>query len=156
MNHSQFIAQEVRKIDASPNEPHAHRNGSQTVSSIMCDGSALFSYGSHYPLLFPVIARDGSRLWVCNNAGYSSSTGKHISRAGQFADIFAKLPRYQGFTHTADRMNREAVTQALRDELVRLKKEMDATKRKDTQKFSSMTREYERVQGYLTRIDQKS
>lgn len=48
---------------------------SKTLSSIFKDGKGnIYSYGSHYPLLFSV-----GGLNFRNNVGYSNTTGRHIS-----------------------------------------------------------------------------
>lgn len=72
------------------------RNGTRYVSSVMYDGERLFSYGSHYPLLFKV-----GTYWVCNDRGYSNTTAKHISHARQYADFCVHLPRNSSLTTPA-------------------------------------------------------
>lgn len=53
----------------------------RTCSSVYFDGTHIYSYGSHYPLLVNVLG-----AWILNDAGYSNSTAKHINWAGQHAD----------------------------------------------------------------------
>ena len=50
-------------------------------SSVITDGNGtFFSYGRHYPLLVNV-----NGLTYLNTAGYSSTTGRHISMASPYA-----------------------------------------------------------------------
>lgn len=70
------------------------RDGRRYVASVLFDGEKLYSYGTHYPLLFKV----GEHL-VCNDRGYSNTTARHISYVRQYADYCVKLPRYT--TNTA-------------------------------------------------------
>ena len=66
-------------------------NGTRTktgaCSSIYFDGEILYSYGTHYPLLFKI-----NNNWFINDQGYSSSTGRHLCWAREFADYPVKLP----------------------------------------------------------------
>lgn len=75
-----FIERVAQGIESRP------RNGRKYVASVLYDGDTVYSYGTHYPLLFKV----GS-VWVCNDSGYSSSTGRHISYARGVADYCVQL-----------------------------------------------------------------
>jgi hypothetical protein len=80
MTSKQFIADCVAGKIKQP------KDGRKYNSSIMWDGETVYSYGTHYPLLFKVAG-----VWVVNDRGYSNTTGKHISWAGQFADYRLNL-----------------------------------------------------------------
>ena len=50
------------------------------TANVLFDGTHLFSYGYHYPLLVKV-----GKKWFLNDAGYSVTTGKHIRSAGRYS-----------------------------------------------------------------------
>lgn len=61
---------------------HATDGKFRNCSSVCTDGNGNFySYGYHYPLLVKV-----GRSHLVNTAGYSATTGKHISWAARYAD----------------------------------------------------------------------
>ena len=83
MKTSTFIERVAAGLEPQP------RNGRKYVSSVLFDGEKLYSYGTHYPLLFKV-----GPHWVCNDRGYSNTTARHISYARREADYCVQLPRY--------------------------------------------------------------
>ena len=58
-------------LDGNRYQGRDRRNG-----HLYWDGSILYSYGRHYPLAFRI-----KDAWFINDAGYSSTTGRHISEA---------------------------------------------------------------------------
>lgn len=66
MNTKDFMAECVEGM---------HDGKEKKVASVYWDGATLYSYGRHYPLLVNI----GNGRWILNDAGYSSTTGKHIS-----------------------------------------------------------------------------
>lgn len=77
MRSEDFIGQCVR----------GEQQRSKTVASIYWDGETVYSYGKHYPLLINI-----SGNWILNDRGYSSTTGKHISWAREYADGVVSIP----------------------------------------------------------------
>ena len=72
---------------------------SKSVASLYfdIDDDTMYSYGKHYPLLVRLKSdKTGQSLLICNDRGYSATTGKHISYARQYADgsVNFKLSRY--------------------------------------------------------------
>lgn len=61
-------------------------------SSVSFDGQHVYSYGTHYPLLIQLKTAEGPR-WILNDRGYSSSTGRHISWAREYADASVHIGR---------------------------------------------------------------
>ena len=100
MKSSEFIARIVRGQEKQP------RDGSKYVSSVMFDGRNVYSYGYHYPLLVRLDTEAGPH-WILNDRGYSSSTGRHIHWAQNYADARVHLPR--GSSSTDARSILEAV-----------------------------------------------
>ena len=90
------------------------RSGEQRCSSVVWDGTHVYSYGRHYPLLIAIPAKDGRMIRVCNDAGYSSTTSRHISYARRFADYSVEIPR----TFAASKaLTPEGIAEAARDEI---------------------------------------
>lgn len=59
----------------------------KSVSSIYYDGNdTIYSYGTHYPLLFKIAGK-----WFLNDRGYSNTTAKHIGWASRYADYVLSL-----------------------------------------------------------------
>ncbi len=87
-----------------------NRSGYREASNVLFDGEHVYSYGSHYPLLMRLETENGPR-WIANDRGYSSSTGRHISYARQFADASVKLGR-------AMRPDYEDIRRAANEEII--------------------------------------
>ena len=62
------------------------------VSSVGWDGEHVYSYGYHYPLLIQIKTERGP-VWILNDSGYSSTTGRHIHWARDYADYSVSVPR---------------------------------------------------------------
>lgn len=94
----------------------------------------IFSYGSHYPLLFKVNSK-----WYVNEQGYSNTTARHISLARQFADISVKIPNGSSFSSDLSYDLKNAyklLTGYLKDEIAGIEAEEKTTIRKKTQKYA--------------------
>lgn len=94
-------------------------------SRMKCYNGKLYSYGSHYPLLFRV----GPLLFV-NESGYSATTNMHISAARSYADHAVKL---EGTDTSA-----ENVLESLRNEKEHIARVHSALKRQNTKKAKAM------------------
>jgi hypothetical protein len=143
MTTQQFIAREVARIEAG------NVTGEKRCASVVRYGDRIYSYGTHYPLLFRVQDAHGGTLWVCNNGGYSSTTGKHIAWAGGYADILAPLG---GIGYGARAVDREDVIKAIQARIDRLQADMDSKKRKDTQVYRNLEQQHAGYMGYLARL----
>lgn len=78
-------------------------------ASVFFESGALYSYGYHYPLLVKI-----GGAWIVNDRGYSSTTGRHISYARQYATYRAEFNRNLG---TA---NKENILTAVKDSIKNL------------------------------------
>lgn len=131
MNIETFIAHNVRKIEAGESVARRH------CASVMVDGTTIYSYGYHYPLLFRVTGKDGALLWVCNNGGYSNTTAKHIGHARAHADVCAPIgANRSGFFSKT--MGLEDAIEALEDAITRTESELSNKKRTDTQVYRAL------------------
>lgn len=83
MNNKKFMQAVVTGNMPAPTS--RNRSGYKEASNVLYDGTHVYSYGSHYPLLMRLETENGTK-WIRNDRGYSSSTGRHISHAGAFAD----------------------------------------------------------------------
>jgi hypothetical protein len=78
----------------------------------------IYSYGYHYPLLFKIAG-----AWIVNDRGYSATTGKHISLAGQVADYRVSLNEHGiGISQTTAENVRDSAVSELQDIRERLEK----------------------------------
>lgn len=111
--------------------------------SVMVDsGGYIYSYGYHYPLAFNVAGLD-----FVNNAGYSTTTSKHIGWAHgalNYNAISVKLSRgdsqiIASGASNADKL--EVIRKALFAEHTRITDEMLTKKRKDTFVYSNLQRQ---------------
>lgn len=161
MTSREFINRQFRNSDGK----------SRSLSSIYKDGKGqIYSYYHHYPLLFEV-----GGLTFRNTRGYSSTTGKHISWAGG-ADVDVilsgcnqyswrnsenrdKVPYmlYERANNYNDAASDKKVLIAISKDLVarkhQLEAERDAKKRKDTQVYQWLEREYLEVIEALKKVD---
>lgn len=133
MTTRQFIAKAYEDINAG-------KLARGKCSSVFADGTAIYSYGYHYPLLFTIESETGARLWVRNTRGYSSTTARHICWAGGLADIDAIVPRTVGYGngHYDIASTRAIVAQALREELEKIETEQASKARKNTQVYARL------------------
>lgn len=118
MNHAQHLAKYASHLNNKD-------VNDKTVSNIIFQNGAFFSYGSHYPLLWKI----GSYNFV-NTSGYSQSTARHICRASVHA------------TYQVDLIGNDysplGVYQSLVKTVQELKSKMASKKRKDTAIYSSL------------------
>lgn len=118
MTSKDFIGACVRGETKQP------KDGRKYNSSILWDGTTIYSYGVHYPLLFKV-----GNVWILNDRGYSNTTGKHISWAGSFADYRVHLSaRVHGTPTAAD------VLESISEEIINLRQNIGATLEKEIQR----------------------
>jgi len=106
-----------------------------------------YSYGSHYPLLVQVAG-----MWVCNNVGWSNTTGKHIGHAQPLADfVIAFHDDGQGgygasygnsWGYKSDIEKLDLLIGWLTADCNRLGLQMAEKKRKDTQVYEGLSRQY--------------
>lgn len=143
MRTQEFIKQSFDRINAGNNK-------SARCASVFTDGEAVYSYGYHYPLLFVIYTPGGDRVWVCNDRGYSSTTGKHISHSAYLADVCAELPRGERYgDHYARTSAYDQVLEAIKEKSERIIAEMATKKRKDTQVYRTLERELDRQNKYI-------
>lgn len=75
------------------------------------DGSSAYSYGFHYKV-GEIVTYNGIKLGIVNNAGYSSTTGKHIYEAyGALADLMPRM--YSKVFFTSGTTHKPTVRDAL-------------------------------------------
>jgi hypothetical protein len=92
-------------------------------SNVFRANDRLYSYGYHYPLLFPI--GNNRRLLVVNAQGYSVSTSRHISYARPHADITV---------YSSDVTSPENIRIHLEVRLSDKKRELDGLTRRGTQR----------------------
>lgn len=137
MKTSDFIA---KYAEAIRNGERCHR---RKCSSVLVDDSTIYSYGSHYPLLYPIGLNN--RLLVVNAAGYSVSTSRHIGYASACADITVYS--------SGILQNTESVRAHLVEKLHTLSSEMNMLKRKNTQKAEHLRGKINRVSEDINKLD---
>lgn len=128
------------------------------VSSVIYNKATevIYSYGSHYPLLFKIGGK-----WILNDRGYSATTSKHISWASAFADYVVSLKDGGGsYGYRGVEAIAENVLISSKEEISGLNVELDSLKRHGTQREAALfsrksliekTRDY--VEGMLLRAD---
>lgn len=128
---------------------YCNDNGkSRYFASIYKDGNGnIYSYGTHYPLLFRV-----SGLNIVNTAGYSMTTAKHIGwahRAANYDTISVELTRDDSYTisasYSTEADKRRVIMAALDRMSNAVEAEMAAKKRKDTAIYAHLQARYERI-----------
>jgi hypothetical protein len=119
-------------------------------SSVVKDGQGdIYSYGTHYPLLFTLKGRT-----FINTAGYSFTTAKHINWAKQACEyqaIEVKLPHTFRLDGRED-YNFKQVQDCLIEQATELTMELARKKRKDTQVFRNLENELIEVSTSLEAI----
>lgn len=113
MKNSDFIRDAVAGKLAAPRRGKDYRE----CSNVIFDGTHLYSYGFHYPLVVRM-ETPGGMIHILNDRGYSSSTGKHISAARSYVDGAVHLPRIGGFATSPT--SPEAVWKAADEETAEL------------------------------------
>lgn len=143
----------------------------RSLSSVYKDQNGqIYSYYHHYPLLFEV-----GGLRFRNTRGYSATTGKHLSWCWDMADVDVELQGcnqyswrnsenkncvpnmlYEQASYTHDvATDREILRVIVKDLTVtkdRILAEMQAKKRKDTQIYSGLERDFQMTCGYIARV----
>lgn len=110
-----MTSQEFIRRCTTGEEPQP-RTGWKQVGSIGWDGRHVYSYGTHYPLLIALEIGAGQVVYIRNDRGYSSTTGKHISWAGPYAAGHVEIPRTVGATYaTSPEGIKESAQQEIRD-----------------------------------------
>lgn len=121
-------------------------------SSIKKDGLGnIYSYGSHYPLLFTV-----NGFTFRNVRGYSNTTAKHISWCWGFDAIDVVLDEQASevvarlFATEPDKMRE--VNRCLYLQLRELMDKMESKKRRDTWVYRDLQRQHEQVYNNINAI----
>lgn len=126
------------------------KNKTARCASVFTEGEAVYSYGYHYPLLFVIYTPSGNRLWVCNDRGYSNTTGKHISYGAYLADVCAAMPRGERYSnHYARTSAYDVVLEAVNAKKRATLETMASKKRKDTRVYRALEREAAQCDLYL-------
>ena len=133
MKTSDFIKEQKQRIDNGD----TLRRGQKACASVFATNDRIYSYGYHYPLLFPVQSKSHGLVWVCNTGGYSATTGKHIGYSNYLADVSAPIGGTNGVTVTID-----TVIDSLSHKIDECLSLMASKKRTDTQVYMSIEREY--------------
>jgi len=142
---------------------------SKYFSSVAKDRKGnIYSYGSHYPLLFKV----GGKVFR-NTGGYSNSTAKHINwtydveainvelrgcnqytwNNSENSDKVPALLRDNGYYNADnDKQILKAIKADLKASQKQLKEQMQAKKRKDTQVYGWLKTQLNRVESSLAQI----
>lgn len=108
-----------------------------SCSSVLSDSDGnIYSYGYHYPLLFTVADKT-----IRNVKGYSNTTQRHIMRSRDVPAIDVHVPR--GFRLTSDdAVNLTALLKGQREYVNDLHEQLKSKKRKDTQVYRLLERQY--------------
>lgn len=143
MNNEKFIEKSYNKMKANDNKSGKHGN-------LFYQGDTVYSYGYHYPLLFPIYTPQGVKYFV-NDTGYSNTTAKHINHASGYSNHAVELREAKLINN--DRIgNYKTVYQALLKEGSELQETMQSKKRKDTQVYSNLERQYNRIEATINAI----
>lgn len=140
MNTRTFIEKQKERIEKG----ETLRNGERYHASVLATDTVIYSYGTHYPLLFQIDTINGKK-WVLNNAGYSNTTSKHIGYAGLYADIRVPLKSHYP-------LNFDTVYNSLKDKIESIKATMETKKRKDTAVYRLLENELAMYTKYLQDI----
>lgn len=130
-------------------------NGVERIcSSIYKDGEGnIYSYGTHYPLVFTVYG-----YTFINTAGYSNTTSRHINWAWQALDyspevIDIKLPSSFRLHRNKPELIKE-LRNILADQAAEAMIQMDKKKRKNTRVYEVLYNNYKTARKGLERINQ--
>ena len=121
--------------------------GEKWCASVGYMDGKLYSYGRHYPLLWKVTTPNGRNVLVCNRAGYSNTTAKHISWCHGVADVYVR-----GIGNIGD-LDCDEVKTRLHIEIGALVAEHAGLKRKNTKKAERMLADIEQLNGFLEKLD---
>lgn len=139
----------IEKTYNTTNDKWGKYGTERRCSSVLTDKhGTVYSYGYHYPLAFKV----GGIDWV-NEAGYSSTTNKHISWAkralGYHNYVGVKLHRADAQViaseFSTEGQKIEAIRNALEREIKSIIEVMDSKKRKDTAIYSLLEADLHRA-----------
>lgn len=140
MKTKDFIAEQKQRIDHGDTLPRVTKD----CASVFATNDRIYSYGYHYPLLFTVTTPSGRSLWVCNDGGYSVTTARHISYCSPLADVCAPIGATNGRV-----IDYADVVDAITSEANRVAREMASKKRKDTQVYRGLVRDFEKLSSDL-------
>lgn len=130
-------AEFIKKTYNTTNEKWGKHGYDRWCSSVRTDKHGnVYSYGSHYPLAFHVAGLD-----FVNDAGYSSTTSKHIGWAKQAigynnytsVKLWREEARVIADEYATEQQKLEAIKTALKREYDDWKEQVESKKRKDTQ-----------------------
>lgn len=94
----------------------------------------IYSYGYHYPLLFPIKLSDNRTLYLVNNQGYSNTTSKHIGLASRYASYSVALPN----TRSQPTIDLNYIQSTISNQLQALQQELLSLKRHKTQREANI------------------
>ncbi len=157
MDNHTFITTHARHIRTTNEEnitEHNHprlrrsKDNYATCSHVHCDGEMVYSYGSHFPLVFPVRTASGRVLLVANSTRYSPTTARHSAAARSVCDISVqgKLSHYPPTI--------EEVRAQLKHEIAIDSAKLSQLKRQDTQKAAGILRDINTTRSYLVKLNQ--
>jgi hypothetical protein len=146
MTSKEFIARCAEKIE------RGESINNKSCSSIFAHGDTIYSYGTHYPLLFRVQKLNGQKVWVVNDGGYSATTGKHVGwaiSAMQYDVVCSPIGAMQ-YRTTIDI---SVAIDSINKEIEKIDSEMKTKKRKETQVYKWLQYRKDRAQNYLAMLN---
>jgi hypothetical protein len=146
MTSQDFIEREFQNADGRE----------KTHSSIYKDGNGqIYSYGTHYPLLFTVEGRT-----FVNTAGYSNTTAKHISWAWSAVNYDAVAVELDynargviASSYAPESEKLSEVVRCLRKKRQSIVNEMTSKKRQDTQVYKWLEHDLNKVCSSLATVE---
>lgn len=126
----------------------------------------VYSYGIHYPLLFRV----GDKV-ILNDIGYSNTTSKHINTAREVDSDAISVKLYperegygSGYTHIGSMLvwgEGEKAPETVLNEIIGgmqhhlsdLYDKMELKKRKDTQIYAGLEREFDNIVNSIAKLE---
>lgn len=132
MNNSDFIAQSAMRVAGDEQTEKRYGN-------LIYRNGVLYSYGSHYHLLFKL-----GYMMVVNSYGYSNTTARHISLARRHADLCVELPNSgRGRWYSSVEPTRCSVMDGIEQEIERAQRKLDECVRPVSQKREWAERDLE-------------
>jgi hypothetical protein len=119
------------------------KNLSGMTNSLFANGDTIYSYGYHYPLIFPIHSKNGIK-YVCNTKGYSNTTSKHIAIAKGFSDLQVKLTGNVKLSG-CKKNNLNLVLSLLNDQKIEIIDIMNSKNKKDTQVYKDLEQQYDTI-----------
>lgn len=132
-------------------------NKIRKCSSVFTDtNGVVYSYGYHYPLAFNIAGLD-----FVNNAGYSSSTGRHIAwarQALQYTNIDVKLSD-GAISFLRDNSQQDSnklltIVSCLETERDAIELQMAGKSRKNTSVYAWLERQYNELNNSINQVKQ--